>query len=108
MLKDKIVKSINFYFCLILVSNCFFLRCKPGFFGKDANLTSGCLQCFCFGHSADCKNSKNFVPVILESDLIEWTASDANGNSFFVGEDQSNGIFVNNQDKEVWFNAPSN
>ncbi|CAF0708121.1 unnamed protein product [Brachionus calyciflorus] len=88
-------------------------KCKPGFFGKDGNLTSGCLQCFCYGHSSNCNGSKNHVSVLLESssrfnNLIDWTSTDANGNNVFVGQDDSNdGIFVNTQDKEVWFNAPS-
>jgi laminin gamma 1 len=88
-------------------------RCKPGFFNLDGNLTVGCLPCFCFGHSSECKSSTNHFEVNLESsvnlkNLNEWTASDAEGRSVYVGSDESdsNGIFVFSQEKDVWFNAP--
>lgn len=88
------------------------IRCKPGFFGLNVDLNIGCLPCFCFGHSSDCLKANNYAPYLIESNLqhgnlINWTAVDSNGNSVFVGTDEINGgIFVNTNDKDVWFNAP--
>lgn len=79
----------------------------------DANLTIGCLPCFCFGHSSDCQSSTNYYQINIESsveqnNLNAWTASDADGRPVYVGQDESasNGIFVFSQDKDVWFDAP--
>ncbi|RNA00650.1 Laminin subunit gamma-1, partial [Brachionus plicatilis] len=88
-------------------------KCKPGFYGKDANLTLGCLPCFCFGHSSDCVKATNYVPYSIESkyelnNLENWTAIDSDGNLVFVGLDEKNkAIFVNPKDRDFWFNAPS-
>lgn len=81
----------------------------------DANLTIGCLPCFCFGHSSECKSSTNYYEINLESsveqnNLNAWTATDAEGRLVYVGQDESasNGIFVFSQEKDIWFNAPGN
>lgn len=79
----------------------------------DAKFTIGCLPCFCFGHSSDCKSSTNYYEINLESsveqnNLNAWTATDSEGRSVYVGLDESasNGIFVFSQEKDIWFNAP--
>lgn len=82
----------------------------------DANLTSGCLPCFCYGHSAECKSSNNHIKSLItselrKSDFNEWTAVDIFGKNVYVGledeQDSNSGIFLYSKSKDVWFNAPS-
>ena len=73
----------------------------------------GCLDCFCFTHTSDCKSSANYEPSSIESnlqqnDLEDWTAVDTFGKKVFTGINNSTGIYVFSSDRDVWFSAPSN
>lgn len=76
----------------------------------DANLPLGCLSCFCFGHSSECKSSSNHVASILESDFNneQWTSIDSSNQVIDVLYDRvAKGVFIYNKNNEIWFNAPS-
>ncbi|XP_063795832.1 laminin subunit gamma-2 [Pseudophryne corroboree] len=53
-------------------------RCKPGFYNLEAGRSEGCLQCFCYGHSASCSSSsdysKGMITSSFERDVEGWTA----------------------------------
>ncbi|KAG9483072.1 hypothetical protein GDO78_009164 [Eleutherodactylus coqui] len=53
-------------------------RCKPGYYNLQAGRSEGCLQCFCYGHSATCSSStdysRNEVTSIFDKDVGGWTA----------------------------------
>lgn len=76
----------------------------------DANLTLGCLRCFCFDHSVECKSSSNHVGFIIDSLFSDedWTSIDSNDQvSNLVFDKQADGVYIYNKDKDIWFNAPS-
>ncbi|XP_075038350.1 laminin subunit gamma-2 [Mixophyes fleayi] len=53
-------------------------RCKSGFYNLEAGRTEGCLQCFCYGHSASCSSSSDYskstITSSFEKDVEGWTA----------------------------------
>ena len=78
-------------------------------------MDSGCIPCFCFGHSSECESSSNFKSLAQEStfnadNLDELTAFDSNGNSIYIGSDSNinDGLYVFSQDKDIWFHLPGN
>ena len=84
--------------------------CKPGFYNLDANLTLGCLSCFCFGHSIECKSSSNHVGFNIDASFSDedWTSIDSNDQvASLVFDKLADGIYIYNKDKDIWFNAPS-
>ncbi|XP_069593848.1 laminin subunit gamma-2 [Ranitomeya imitator] len=52
-------------------------RCKPGHYDLQAGRSEGCLQCFCYGHSANCHSSndysRNEITSPFEKDVEGWT-----------------------------------
>ncbi|XP_071984791.1 laminin subunit gamma-2 [Engystomops pustulosus] len=53
-------------------------RCKPGYYDLQAGRSEGCLQCFCYGHSASCSSSTDYsrseITSAFENDVEGWTA----------------------------------
>jgi hypothetical protein len=71
----------------------------------------GCLDCFCYTHTSDCKSSTNYEAHFIESnlqknELEDWTAVDTFGKKVFTGTNNSTGIYVFASDKDAWFTAP--
>jgi len=88
----------------------FLLRCKPSFFNLDANLTKGCLSCFCYLHSSECNTSSNHLQILLQqSNDDKWTSIDIDNKiSNLEYDSQADGFFIYNTNRDIWFNAPSN
>ncbi|KAK3087389.1 hypothetical protein FSP39_005285 [Pinctada imbricata] len=70
--------------------------CKIGYFALRQDDPSGCIPCFCYGHSSDCTSSTEYYAFSLDSDFTtgkqRWTAEDRSGN---VIPTQYNGIQEN-------------
>nr|XP_006640850.2 PREDICTED: laminin subunit gamma-3 [Lepisosteus oculatus] len=58
-------------------------RCKPGSFNLDSQNPDGCLNCFCFGHSAVCTSASHYSAINITSDFTEdtegWIGEFSNG-----------------------------
>ena len=72
----------------------------------DANLTSGCLSCFCYGHSSQCSSSFNYVENILKLDTKLWSATSLDGSIEKTVSLENEAMFIYNIDEDIWFNAP--
>lgn len=81
-------------------------RCKPGFFNLDANLTSGCSECFCFGHSSQCSSAFNFIANDIKAGDL-WTATNLDGSVHKTVQFDNDAQFIYNTDEDIWFNAPA-
>ncbi|XP_075689237.1 laminin subunit gamma-2 [Rhinoderma darwinii] len=53
-------------------------RCKAGYYNLQAGRSEGCLQCFCYGHSATCSSStghnRSNITSYFEKDVEGWTS----------------------------------
>ena len=60
-------------------------KCRPGYFALEASNPYGCRQCFCYGHSNDCKSAGGVTAVNLTSvfrfGVEEWVALNSRGQS---------------------------
>lgn len=78
----------------------------------DANLTAGCLPCFCYGHSSECKSSTNHAVVNLASEFDgentdDWSAVDEKSEVVSLLPDPTvKGIFIYSSTNDLWFVAP--
>lgn len=74
----------------------------------DGNLTTGCLPCFCYGHSSQCSSSFSYIATDLTTLDKTWTATNLDGSvQKNLQTESETGIFVFNNDEDIWFNAPS-
>ncbi|XP_044156763.1 laminin subunit gamma-2 [Bufo gargarizans] len=58
-------------------------RCKPGYYNLQAGRSEGCLQCFCYGHSAICSSSdysRSDITTSFEKGVEGWTAALKDGS----------------------------
>nr|XP_044997141.1 laminin subunit gamma-2 [Jaculus jaculus] len=58
-------------------------RCRPGYYHLDRANPEGCTQCFCYGHSANCRSSVDFsvhkITSTFHQDADGWKAVQRNG-----------------------------
>lgn len=58
--------------------------CKPGFFDLKPEYPTGCLPCFCHGHSSQCESASGWGRYTFETlfsrDAERWKAIDRAGN----------------------------
>ena len=75
----------------------------------DANLTKGCLACFCYLHSSECNTSSNHFQIkLFQTNDEKWTSIDLeNVVSNLEYDSKADGYFIYNLNKDVWFSAPS-
>ncbi|XP_028937151.1 laminin subunit gamma-2 [Ornithorhynchus anatinus] len=59
-------------------------RCRSGYYHLDAGNPKGCIQCFCYGHSASCRSSRNYsvynITSVFHKDVEGWRAVLRNGS----------------------------
>ncbi|XP_038613826.1 laminin subunit gamma-2 [Tachyglossus aculeatus] len=59
-------------------------RCRSGYYHLDAGNPEGCIQCFCYGHSASCSSSRNYsvhnITSAFHQDVEGWRAILRNGS----------------------------
>ena len=55
--------------------------CKEGYFSFDAKTKNGCLSCFCYGHTSQCKSSSGYV----KSNDIHYSLF-----NFFISHESTN------------------
>lgn len=91
-------------------------QCLLGSYGFNGNLSTGCLGCFCFGHSNDCKTAPGYYLTSFESDLTAsngrdgWSVLNSQGaiaNFAYDETNPKNGIYGLTKTENVWFSAPS-
>ncbi|KAI8518409.1 biological adhesion [Branchiostoma belcheri] len=58
-------------------------RCKPGYFNLDSTNPSGCISCFCYGHSAKCAVASGYAASVISTPFTTgqrgWTGEDRLG-----------------------------
>ncbi|KIH49843.1 laminin EGF-like protein [Ancylostoma duodenale] len=78
--------------------------CKPGTFDLSAGNPKGCINCFCFGTTDQCRSS--MFPVSITSfDMSGFTVNDPAGN-VTVKDDIVTYTAGNGSSSSVYFNAP--
>ncbi|EYC06964.1 hypothetical protein Y032_0073g800 [Ancylostoma ceylanicum] len=78
--------------------------CKPGTFDLSAGNPKGCINCFCFGTTDQCRSS--MFPVSITSfDMSGFTVNDPAGN-VTVKDDIVTYTAGNESSPSVYFNAP--
>ncbi len=50
-------------------------QCKRGYFSLSANNPQGCAQCYCMGHSAECKASRYYVDQVRNASFSLYNKS---------------------------------
>ncbi|KAM4722730.1 laminin subunit gamma-2 [Rhinophrynus dorsalis] len=89
-------------------------RCKPGYYHLDASLPDGCLQCFCYGHSATCSSSSQYSVNNITSSFLKdtegWSSVLSNGSPAPVplrrSRHQKEVYLASRQQEPLYFSAP--
>lgn len=89
-------------------------RCKPGYYDLQAGRSEGCLQCFCYGHSAICSSSTDYskseITSTFEKDVEGWTAVLKDGSPAPVPVRMSRHhkevYLASRQQEPLYFSAP--
>ncbi|XP_073903384.1 laminin subunit gamma-2 [Castor canadensis] len=59
-------------------------RCRPGYYHLDRGNPEGCTQCFCYGHSGNCRSSTDFsvyrITSTFHQDVDGWKVVQRNGS----------------------------
>ncbi|XP_069837240.1 laminin subunit gamma-2 [Dendropsophus ebraccatus] len=90
-------------------------RCKPGYYDLQAGRSEGCLQCFCYGHSAACSSSTDYsrseITSSFQNDVEGWTAVLKDGSPAPVPVRKSRHhkevYLASRQLEPLYFNAPA-
>ncbi|XP_013397032.1 laminin subunit alpha-2 isoform X2 [Lingula anatina] len=74
-------------------------QCKPGFFNMEASNPAGCMQCFCFGISQNCRSAGWGQSQI--SSLEGWRVTDLRGKKYVVPSLENGRLTVDHDNTEV-------